>query len=652
MQTPRAPIGLPAGAAHRCELLRSLLETVLEQVPSGIVFGEPPEGRLILGNRQAEQILRQPFLPAPTVEAYGVYRGFHPDGRAYEPQEWPMARALGGEVVRDEEVHLVRGDGTLAVTLQSAAPVRDEEGHIVAAVVILTDVTEARQHEEALRESESRFRLLAENAQDLIYRFRLKPQPGFEYVSPSATRIVGYTPEEHYADPQLGIKLVHPEDRPRLEAIATGRETAATLRWIRKDGTVIWTELHNVPVYDDKGELVAIEGIARDVTDRVRAAEERERLLREVQDRAADLETIFENTDAQLAFLDRDFRFLLVNSAYSRGAGYREEELIGKNHFDLFPNPENQAIFERVRDTGEPYRAVEKPFEYAAQPWRGVTYWNWVLAPIKGPDGRTERLLLSLTDVTPQVRTRQQVEQLAQVAQGRAAELERLQEQRNDIMRAVSHDLRSPLTAILGQAQLLNRRMEKAGAPGREREAVQAIIGAAQRMNLMIQDLVDATRSEAGQLSLERQPVRLPEFVEALKGSQAPALPMERVEIQKPPELPPVSADPARLERILVNLLSNALKFSPPESLVTVSFAQRGDEVITSVTDRGPGIPPQDLPRLFQRYYRAPTADERQRGVGLGLYITRMLVEAHGGRIWAESEVGKGSTFSFSLPVA
>ncbi|MCL6431697.1 MAG: PAS domain S-box protein [Anaerolineae bacterium] len=652
MPTTRASTGLPPGGAPSCDLLHSLLETILGQIPSGVVFGEAPEGRLILGNRQAERILRGPFVPAPTVEAYRVYRGFHPDGRPYEPEEWPMARALKGEVVRDEEVHLLRGDGTLGITLQSAAPIRDREGHIVAAVVVLTDVTEARQHEEALRESESRFRLLAENAQDLIYRFRLKPQPGFEYVSPSATRIVGYTPEEHYADPQLGIKLVHPEDRPRLEAIATGRETAATLRWIRKDGTVIWTELHNVPVYDDKGELVAIEGIARDVTDRVHAAEERERLLQEVQDRAADLQTIFENTDAQLAFLDRDFTFLLVNSAYSRGAGYSEEELIGRNHFDLFPNPENQAIFERVRDTGEPYRAVEKPFEYAGQPWRGVTYWNWVLAPIKGPDGRTERLLLSLTDVTPQVRTRRQVEQLAQVAQGRAAELERLQEQRNDIMRAVSHDLRNPLTTILGQAQLLDRRLERAGASGREREAVQAIIAAARRMDLMIQDLVDATRSEAGQLQLERQPVSLPGFLEALKRSQATALPMERVDVQAPSELPPALADPSRLERILVNLLSNALKFSPPESPVIVSLERRGDEVITSITDQGPGIPPEDLPRLFQRYYQAPTADERQRGVGLGLYITRMLVEAHGGRIWAESEVGKGSTFSFSLPVA
>ncbi|MDI7275494.1 MAG: PAS domain S-box protein, partial [Anaerolineae bacterium] len=538
------PQALPSRVSAECESIRGLLEAVLEHVPSGVFFGEAPEGRLLLGNRQAERIWRQPFIPSPTVAGYRAYRGFHPDGRPYEPEEWPLARALAGEVIRSEEIHLLRGDGTIGITLQNAAPVRDHEGRIVAAVVVLTDVTEARQYEQALRESESRFRLLAENAQDLIYRFRLKPSRGFEYVSPSATRIVGYTPEEHYANPDLGVKLVHPEDRPLLEAVASGRLTTVTLRWVRKDGRVIWTEQRNVPIYDDKGELVAIEGIARDVT-------ERERLLREVQDRAADLEAIFENTDAHLALLDRDFRFLLVNSAYSRGSGYSKEQLIGQNHFALFPNPENQAIFERTRDTGEPYRAVEKPFEFPGQPWRGVTYWNWVLAPIKGADGRTERLLLSLTDVTPQVRTRQEVERLAEVAQGRAAELERLEEQRNDIMRAVSHDLRNPLAAILGQAQLLDRRLEKAGLTGREREGARAIIAAAERMNTMIQDLVDATRSEAGQLKLERQPVNLPNFLAGLKRQQAAALPMERVEVQAPAALPAVSADPARLERIL-----------------------------------------------------------------------------------------------------
>ncbi|HOG47921.1 MAG TPA: ATP-binding protein, partial [Anaerolineae bacterium] len=119
-----------------------------------------------------------------------------------------------------------------------------------------------------------------------------------------------------------------------------------------------------------------------------------------------------------------------------------------------------------------------------------------------------------------------------------------------------------------------------------------------------------------------------------------------------PADLPPASADPDRLERVLTNLWSNALKYSAPGTPVTVSARQEGREVITSVADRGPGIAPEDLPGLFQRYFRTAAAEERRKGVGLGLYITRRLVEAHDGRIWAESTVGVGSVFSFSLPIA
>ncbi len=117
-------------------------------------------------------------------------------------------------------------------------------------------------------------------------------------------------------------------------------------------------------------------------------------------------------------------------------------------------------------------------------------------------------------------------------------------------------------------------------------------------------------------------------------------------------ELPPVLADPERLQRILANLLSNALKYSPPDTEVTLSFVVRDGEVVTLVTDGGAGIAPEELPRLFQRYYRAAAGRERREGLGLGLYITRLLVEAQDGRIWAQSEVGVGSTFSFSLPIA
>jgi PAS domain S-box-containing protein/putative nucleotidyltransferase with HDIG domain len=133
----------------------------------------------------------------------------------------------------------------------------------------------------ALRESEARFRRLAENAPDIIFRYRLKPTPGFEYISPAVTRISGYTPEEHYADPDLIRKIVHPEDQSALEALGQGEglfEKPWEFRWIHKDGHTVWTEQTNVPIRDEAGNIVAIEGIVRDITERKRL--ELERLAR------------------------------------------------------------------------------------------------------------------------------------------------------------------------------------------------------------------------------------------------------------------------------------------------------------------------------------------------------------------------------------
>lgn len=169
-------------------------------------------------------------------------------------------------------------------------------------------------------------------------------------------------------------------------------------------------------------------------------------------------------------------------------------------------------------------------------------------------------------------------------------------------------------------------------------------------MSMLIQDLVDGARLAGGTLSLQLEAIDLGIFVEEVLRQAGVALEIDRVEIERPADLPKVPADPARLERILLNLLSNALKYSPPHSPVSIRLEAGDREVVVSVTDRGRGIAPCDLPHIFNRFYQGIGLRQPD-SVGLGLYITRVMVEAHGGRIWSQSQLGQGSTFSFTLPL-
>jgi len=191
------------------------------------------------------------------------------------------------------------------------------------------------------------------------------------------------------------------------------------------------------PVCDDEEQLAGLRWLLRDVSASKRAAQEREKLLTQVQqDReairglAADLErerdilhTLMENTAAQVAYLDLEFNFVQVNSAYVQGCGHSREELIGRNHFDLFPNVENQAIFERVRDSGQPVKFRAKPFEFEDQSEQGTTYWDWTLVPALSTTGEVQGLVLSLVDVTRAVQDRQWIEALSAKAQRHGDEL-------------------------------------------------------------------------------------------------------------------------------------------------------------------------------------------------------------------------------------
>ena len=226
-------------------------------------------------------------------------------------------------------------------------------------------------------------------------------------------------------------------------------------------------------------------------------------------------------------------------------------------------------------------------------------------------------------------------------------EVRRLQQIREEYLALISHDLRAPLTTILGRAQLLLRGLTQQGL-AREAGNARIVVESSLRMNAMIEDLLNRNRTDANTSARQRSAVDLVTVVQRMLDQTIAINDRERVTLDASTPLP-VVVDVVDIERVIVNLLTNALKFSPPDVLINVQVYQQANEAIFTVTDQGRGIAAEDLPHLFEKHYRAHTVTQVA-GNGLGLYSSRLIVEAHGGRLGAESTLGKGSTFTVALP--
>lgn len=230
----------------------------------------------------------------------------------------------------------------------------------------------------------------------------------------------------------------------------------------------------------------------------------------------------------------------------------------------------------------------------------------------------------------------------------RRSDFERLRE---EFIAVIAHDLRSPITTINLSVGLLDRVPSGGPIAERERAMIANIRASARSLNRMVDDLVDASRIEAKRLTLKKEKVDLRRLVYDVIERAAGLTQGHNVKVNIPEATPAIEADPGRVEQILANLLSNAAKYSYPDSDIVVEAAAMPLEMVISVTNYGPGIAPEEISRLFTRFYRTREAVGARAGLGLGLYIAKGLVEVHGGRVWAESEIGKHTTFYFTLPL-
>jgi len=360
------------------------------------------------------------------------------------------------------------------------------------------------------------------------------------------------------------------------------------------------------------------------------------------------LENMFSSIHVLVAYMDNTFKFIRVNRAYAEADGRPPEFYVGKNHFDLFPNEANQAIFRNVVETGEPYFAFAKPFEYAGHPERGVTYWDWSLLPVKDADGKMQGLILTVINVTERERAEEALEKTAQ-------ELARSNRELEQFAYVTSHDLQEPLRMVSSYTQLLARRYQGQLDPDADEFIAYAVDGA-NRMQRLINDLLSYSRVNRRDQPFEPVEANIP-LSRALINLHT-AIQESGAQVTHDP-LPTVVADEAQLVLLFQNLIGDAIKFrgeDPPRVQVSAErkrdVTTGADEWLFSVRDNGIGIDPLYHGRIFLMFQRLHSRSQYE-GTGIGLAICKRIVERHGGRIWVESAgTGKGATFFFTLPIA
>lgn len=401
-----------------------------------------------------------------------------------------------------------------------------------------------------------------------------------------------------------------------------------------------------------------------DITER----KQTERRVRQERDRA---QKYLDIAGVIMVVIDADQKVSLVNKKGCGVLGYEEKDIIGKNWFNTFIperiRDEVRTVFDKLMAGQiEPGEYFENPILTRSGEERIIAWHNTVLADEAGNIIGT---LSSGEDITEhrkaEEKLRQYREHLEELVQQRTAELRRANEQleqqiaerkkldqlKDDLISLVSHELRSPLTVITGA---VNTALSEGARLSAEetRQLLKDAASEAESLSRLLVNLFELSRVQANRLVLYAEATSVKKVIQDTAEEIKRQSSAHQFIIDIPRKLPPVYADPLRLERILYNLIENAVKYSPKGGEIRVSAKLEGEHLVISVSDQGIGISPADQAKLFAPFQRLEESRlEGIRGLGLGLLVCRRLVEAHGGRIWVKSEPGLGSTFFFTLPL-
>lgn len=488
------------------------------------------------------------------------------------------------------------------------------------------------------------FSRLVENVHDAIYRYEMGAESRFTYVSPASLSLLGYTPEEHYADPSLILGAAHPDDRHIIRALLDGKAEKGkpvASRWIKKDGTVIWIEQHNVYFFDDMGNVIAIEGIARDITDRklveLELQESKERLSLAMEAGGYGLWEL--SLDEGNVYID-DYIYKIV------GFNPIDYQLDLKLLFSLV-HPDDKNIVQEVITASD---SKADPFSLDFRVRHRSGTWVWVSCKGKrrdiDQDGRSHRLIGTLVDITSRVKA----EQVLLYARALADDSNRI---KTELLNNVNHELRTPLSVIIGFSELLLDGDDQIIGEEQRKHLDYVCKSGYQLLDVVERILFFANTEHIDLSTLEPELTDVGLLFNEIKSSLLTKTIKKNIDLTfiYKTGLTQVVVDRKKLKDVLYNLIDNAIKFTDDGS-VKVTVEHTKGVLLFSVKDTGIGITAEKMEHLFEPFVQIDGSTTRKySGAGLGLALVKKLIDVQGGTIRVESEPGKGSNFIFEIPL-
>ncbi|HVK67149.1 MAG TPA: ATP-binding protein [Polyangium sp.] len=522
--------------------------------------------------------------------------------------------------------------------------------------LVLAAVVDEWRRGELLRENEERLRLASRAGRTGVWTWNLTT--GGTFWTTEACELYGHR-GGCMVDYERWIESVHPDDRELArrtvnEAIEQARSGGSgphsykdEYRVIHADGTVVWLESSGA--IECKGNELVMLGVVRDITERKLA----EAALHESE---AHIRRVLDNLFAFVGVMDLDGTLLQCNRAPLEAANISATEVLGRKFWDCYwwsGLPEAQA---RLHDAiARATRGEIVRFDVTARMAGGsLICVDFQLAPLRDDEGYVTHLIPSGMDITARKRAENERERLLESERVARADAERASRLKDEFLSTVSHELRTPLTAILGWSQVLRRRAN--GEDQDLHKGLTVIDRNARALAQLIEDLLDMGRISSGKAHLDMRSVDLHDVVALVLSSVAPSAAAKQIQLESSsrPFSGRVRGDPNRLQQVVWNLVSNAVKFTPSGGKVQVTLDRIDGHAEITVTDTGQGIKPEFMPHVFERFRQADSSMTREHGgLGLGLAIVKNLVELHGGTVGVTSAgEGKGATFAVRLPIS